>query len=70
MIYDDYGDGICCYGGNGKWQLFKDGTRIKSSNGRFGYWEEYDFTVGSARLSAPAHRVDPQDEVTLAKKEK
>lgn len=70
VIYDDYGDGICCYGGNGKWQLFKDGTRIKSSNGRFGYWEEYDFTVGSARLSAPAHRVDPQDEVTLAKKEK
>lgn len=70
VIYDDYGDGICCYEGNGKWQLFKDGTRIKSSNGKFGYWEEYDFTVGSARLSAPAHRVDPQNAVALAKKKK
>ena len=58
VIEDTYGDGICCDVGNGKWRLFVDGTKIKSSNGKFGYWEEYDFTVGAARLKAPAHRID------------
>ncbi len=58
VIIDTYGDGICCDVGNGKWKLFKDDAKIKSSNGKFGYWEEFDFTVGAARLSAPAHRID------------
>jgi len=58
VIYDGYGDGICCDEGDGKWKLFRDGTQLKSSNGKFGYWEAYDFTVGYARLTAPAHRID------------
>lgn len=58
VIEDTYGDGICCDVGNGKWKLFQDGTKIKSSNGKFGYWEAYDFAVGAARLKAPAHRID------------
>lgn len=70
VIFDDYGDGICCSEGAGNWKILKDGVQIKSSNGRFGYWEEYDFTVGSARLSGPAHRVDAKDEAALAKKQK
>ncbi len=70
VIFDDYGDGICCSEGAGNWKILKDGVQIKSSNGQFGYWEEYDFTVGSARLSGPAHRVDAKDEAALAKKQK
>ena len=70
VIYDDFGDGICCSDGAGKWQLTKDGSTIATSNGRFGYWEEYDFAVGGARLSGEAHRVDPKDFDKLAKKRK
>jgi len=70
VIFDDYGDGICCSEGAGNWKILKDGVQIKSSTGQFGYWEEYDFTVGSARLSGPAHRVDAKDEAALAKKQK
>ena len=53
-----------------RWRLFKDGKRIKASNGNFGYWEEYDFTVGSARLSGPAHRKDTKDVEALKNKTK
>jgi len=60
LIEDEYGDGICCEYGNGNWRLFKDGTRIKAANGRFGYWEEYNFAVGAARMSGPAHTIDPK----------
>ena len=70
VIYDDYGDGICCSEGAGKWQLLRDGSTIKTSNGRFGYWEEYDFSVGSARLSGDPHRVDPKDFDKLVTKSK
>ena len=65
LIEDNYGDGICCEYGRGRWRLFRDGTRISSSNGRFGYWEEYDFAVGAAKLNGPAHRVDPKGLVPL-----
>ena len=58
IMEDEFGDGICCDVGRGKWKLFRDGSLIKSSNGRFGYYEEYDFTVGAARLSKPASRKD------------
>lgn len=58
IIDDEYGDGICCDAGRGRWKIFRDGSLIKSSNGRFGYWEEYDFAVGGARLSKPASRKD------------
>ena len=60
VVNDAYGDGLCCDAGSGRWKLFKDGALIKSSNGRFGYYEEYDFTVGYARLSKPASRKDAQ----------
>lgn len=61
IIYDAYGDGICCDAGDGKWKLFRDGAQLKSSNGNFGDWEAYDFTIGYARLSAPAYRINAKD---------
>ena len=62
LIKDSYGDGICCDGGNGKWRLSVDGALVEASNGQFGYWEEIDFVVGSARLKAPATiKRDPKD---------
>ena len=60
LIEDAYGDGICCEYGRGNWRLFKDETRIKASNGKFGEWEEFQFAVGSARLNGPAHKIDPK----------
>ncbi len=69
VIYDAYGDGICCDAGDGKWKLFKDDTQLISSDGNFGDWEAFDFTIGYARLSAPAHRIDAKD-ATLIKKQK
>ena len=69
LIEDSYRDGICCEYGRGRWRLFRDGVRIQSSNGRFGSWEAYDFAIGSAKMSGPAHRVDPKG-VTPLKSEK
>ncbi len=69
VIYDAYGDGICCDEGDGKWKLFKDDAELMASNGNFGDWEAFDFTVGYARLSAPAHRIDQKD-ANLVRKQK
>ena len=70
VIHDGYGDGICCDEGNGRWNLSKDGTQIKSSDGKFGYFEEYDFAIGNARLKAATHRKDKKDLVKLANKQR
>lgn len=68
IIDDSFGDGICCDVGNGKWKLFREGALINSSNGNFGYYEEYDFAVGAARLSQPASRKDAPSTSKLVKK--
>ncbi len=70
VIYDDYGDGICCSEGAGQWVIAKDGSTIATSTGAFGYWEAYDFAVGGARMSGEARRVSPKDYAALAKKVK
>ncbi len=70
VIYDSYGDGICCTEGAGQWLIEKDGSTLATSNGEFGAWEAYDFTVGSARMSGDAHRVAPKDFDALSKKVK
>ena len=70
VIEDAHGDGICCFEGNGKWELLKNGTRMANSDGRFGYWEEYDFAIGTARISGPARTFDPIDLDKLATKVK
>ena len=70
VIYDDYGDGICCRYGRGKWRLLADGELLAKSNGRFGYWEAVDFFVGNARQQAPELRKDEADEVELAQKQR
>lgn len=61
VIFDDYGDGICCDFGDGQWVVSVDGSAIASSNGVFGFWEEFDFAIGGARLSGPASRKDAKD---------
>ncbi len=61
VIFDDYGDGICCDFGEGQWVVNVDGSPIASSDGVFGAWEEFDFAIGGARLSEPASRKDAKD---------
>ena len=61
VIFDEYGDGICCDFGEGQWVVKVDGSTIASSDGIFGYWEEFDFAIGGARLSGPASRKDAKD---------
>ena len=61
VIFDEYGDGICCDWGDGSWVVKVDGSPIATSDGQFGYWEEFDFAIGGARLSGPASRKDAKD---------
>ena len=70
VIYDSYGDGICCTEGAGQWKIEKDGSTIVTSTGDFGDWEAYDLVVGSARMSGDAHRVAPKDYEVLSTKVK
>lgn len=70
VIFDEYGDGICCDWGDGSWVVTVDGSTVASSNGTFGYWEEFDFAIGGARLSGPASRKDAKDYTKLVKTEK
>ena len=70
VIEDAFGDGICCAEGAGKWTVKQGGAVIASSNGKFGYWEEFDFAIGGARLSGPASRKDAKDYSKLVKTEK
>ena len=68
IIYDAFGDGICCTEGAGEWIIEKDGSTIATSTGEFGAWEAFDFAVGSARMSGDAHSVSPKDYEALSKK--
>ena len=70
VIFDYFGDGICCDYGNGSWTVAVNDNIIAYSDGVFGFWEEFDFATGSARLSGPASRKDPKDYTRLAKKQK
>ena len=47
--------------GDGQWVVSVDGSAVASSNGVFGFWEEFDFAIGGARLSGPASRKDAKD---------
>jgi len=67
VIFDEYGDGICCDFGDGSWVVKVDGSTVASSDGQFGYWEEFDFAIGGARLSGPASRKDAKDYSKLVK---
>jgi len=64
VIYDEYGDGICCDYGRGFYRLINDdtGEDIYRSNGRFGYEEEVEWCFdnganrqASAEQSLPKH---------------
>ncbi|MBL6448838.1 endonuclease [Fulvivirga sp. 29W222] len=47
VIYDSYGDGICCSYGNGSYALTSEGTTL-ASGGAFGSSETTSFTIGSS----------------------
>ncbi len=46
-ILDDYGDGLCCYYGNGFYRLRQSNGNILLQGGEFGTLEEKHFTVGA-----------------------
>ena len=53
IIYDYYGDGICCEFGNG-WYRLKDGNNdvILKGNGRYDYYEMQSFCIDNGVASA------------------
>ncbi len=52
VVFDEYGDGICCDYGNGSYELTDGaGKRIAYSDGYFGYSEEIGFCTFNARQS-------------------
>jgi len=44
-VDDSYGDGICCFYGDGSFELTANGNRIGYSNGQFGYYDYIDFCI-------------------------
>jgi hypothetical protein len=51
-VLDDYGDGLCCYYGNGFYRLRQPNGNILLQGGEFGALEEKHFTVGAITTSS------------------
>lgn len=69
FLKDSYGDGICCYYGDGGLTLFdSSGNEIASSNGRFGFRQRINFCAGSAaRIQGSSIESDDQAPVSNTK---
>ena len=50
-LLDDYGDGLCCFYGNGFYRLRQANGNILLQGGEFGTLEEKHFTVGAITTS-------------------
>jgi len=60
-VLDEYGDGICCYYGEGSFSLYdEDGFEIASSSGEFGYWDYLDFCIEDGDIDNWSFRTDPR----------
>lgn len=72
VIYDAWGDGICCDWGQGWYDILDgSGTAVIDSDGQYGYYEEQFFCVGTqARIQSPKIMRDSKDLAALAKKRK
>lgn len=72
VLRDSYGDGICCYYGNGSLSLEDgNGVLIAASDGRFGRAERINFCVGNAgRMQETQIEKDAQAPVNPAKLER
>jgi len=40
-VYDSFGDGMCCFGGNGKFKLYRNGDLKIDSDGKFSQFVRY-----------------------------
>ena len=61
VVFDQYGDGICCYYGEGYFQLLDvDGQTIAASDGQFGYFDYLDFCVRGGEVDSWGFRTDPR----------
>ena len=60
-VADDYGDGICCYYGEGSFSILdSDGNTVAASSGEFGYWDYLDFCVEDGEVYSWSFRTDPR----------
>ncbi len=67
VIYDDYGDGICCDWGSGWYRILdSNNSTIVSSNGQYGYWQEKDFCLGNARKGEAITTSDEKQRVRFS----
>jgi len=65
IMYDDYGDGICCDYGQGSFEILDDnGNVVADSDGFFGYYEIVDFCVTNGTASRVASRKAPKEVIT------
>lgn len=53
-LLDDYGDGLCCFYGNGFYRLRQPDGSILLQGGEFGSFEEKHFTVGAITNTSSA----------------
>ncbi|MFM9984677.1 MAG: hypothetical protein ACKVOK_05550 [Flavobacteriales bacterium] len=51
-IYDDYGDGICCFWGEGSYQVLDPDGVVMVSGGEFGVSESSDFCLDECTMTA------------------
>lgn len=59
VVYDDYGDGICCFYGDGSFRLIdEDGNIIAESDGQFGYYDYLDFCAEGGGVESFSFRTN------------
>ena len=69
VIYDDYGDGICCDWGEGHYQLTdSSGASIAASDGYFGTYEEISFCTLGQRANSVNQKRDEKKKNLAPKK--
>lgn len=58
IIYDSYGDGICCGEGNGKYQVFDAANNLIAEGGEFAYSKSHNFCIEAVPLPAPVATIN------------
>ena len=69
-INDAYGDGICCFYGNGHYEVLDASGSVLASGNNFAYSQTRSFCIGAARLSSGAKETTDNNNIATIQEEK